>query len=74
MGQSPIYTVSSKLTSLLPQEPIWSEIDATLDPKFFIGRSPEQVVRYCGKGGEVQQALAKYKKQIDGAQAAELTV
>jgi adenylosuccinate lyase len=45
-----------------------------LDPKNFIGRSPEQVERYCGEGGEVQKALAKYKKYIDVAKAAELTV
>jgi adenylosuccinate lyase len=37
-------------------------------------RSPEQVERYCGEGGEVQQALAKYQKHIDSAKAAELTV
>jgi adenylosuccinate lyase len=55
-------------------EPIWAEIDGMLDPKNFIGRSPEQVERYCGEGGEVQQALAKYKKYIDVAKAAELTV
>ncbi|PMD65526.1 adenylosuccinate lyase [Hyaloscypha bicolor E] len=55
-------------------EPIWAEIDDMLDPKNFIGRSPEQVERYCGDGGEVQQALAKYKKYIDVAKAAELTV
>jgi adenylosuccinate lyase len=55
-------------------EPIWAEIDGMLDPKNFIGRSPEQVERYCGDDGEVQHALAKYKKYIDVAKAAELTV
>lgn len=55
-------------------EPIWAEIDNMLDPKNFIGRSSEQVERYCGEGGEVQHALAKYKKYIDAAKAAELTV
>jgi adenylosuccinate lyase len=55
-------------------EPIWSEIDGMMDPKNFIGRSVHQVERYCGESGEVQQALAKYKKHIEGAKAAELTV
>ncbi len=45
-----------------------------LEPKNFIGRCPEQCVKYCGDGGEVQQALAKYKKHIEGAKAVELTV
>jgi adenylosuccinate lyase len=55
-------------------EPIWSEIDGMMDPKNFIGRSAEIVQRYCGEGGEVEQALTKYKKHIEGARAAELTV
>ena len=52
----------------------YKQIDNMLDPKNFIGRCPEQVVRYCGEGGEVQKALAKYKKHIEGAKAVELTV
>jgi adenylosuccinate lyase len=55
-------------------EPIWSEIDSMIDPKNFIGRSAEIVQRYCGEGGEVEQALAKYGKHIEGAKAAELTI
>jgi adenylosuccinate lyase len=35
---------------------------------------PEKCDKYCGEGGEVQQALAKYKKHIEGAKAVELTV
>lgn len=53
---------------------IKDEIDDMLDPKNFIGRSPEQVQRYCGEGGEVQAALKPYKKYIDESKAVELTV
>jgi adenylosuccinate lyase len=55
-------------------EPLWNEVDGMLDPKNFIGRSPEQVVSYCGEGGEVQEALEKYKKYIDASKAVELSV
>jgi adenylosuccinate lyase len=55
-------------------EPIWADLDAMLDPKLFIGRCPEQVIAFCGKGGEVQQALEKYQKHIQAAKTAELTV
>lgn len=55
-------------------EPLWNEVDGMLDPKNFIGRSPEQVVIYCGEGGEVQEALGKYKKYIDASKAVELSV
>jgi adenylosuccinate lyase len=55
--------------------PVWAEIDGMLDPKNFIGRCPEQVVRYCGdEKGEVQQALKPYKKHIEGARTVELSV
>ncbi len=56
-------------------EGVKDEIDEMLDPKNFIGRCPEQVVRYCqDPEGEVQTALKPYKKHIDGAKAAVLTV
>lgn len=55
-------------------EPIWADVDGLLDPKNFIGRCPEQVERYCGPGGEVEKALAPYKKHIDASKAVELTV
>jgi len=55
-------------------DPIKDEIDEMLDPKNFIGRSPEQVVRYCGEGGPVQKALEPYRKQIEGSKEVELTV
>jgi len=55
-------------------EPIWGMLDTMLDPKDFIGRSPLQVERYCGLGGEVEQALLPYKKYIDSSKAVELTI
>ena len=55
-------------------EPIKDDIDSMLDPKNFIGRSPEQVVRYCEDGGPVQKALGPYKKHIDNSKAVELTL
>ena len=54
---------------------VWGEIDGMMDPKNFIGRCPEQVVRYCDdETGEVKQALLPYKKHIEGAKAVELTI
>lgn len=55
-------------------KPIWGEVDTMLDPKLFIGRCPEQVTKYCGEGGEVQEALKPYRKQLDASTAVELTV
>lgn len=42
-------------------EPIHAELDSLLDAKTFVGRAPQQVEKYCGKDGEVEKALAKYK-------------
>ncbi|KAH6679039.1 putative Adenylosuccinate lyase [Halenospora varia] len=55
-------------------EPVWSEIDGMLDPKNFTGRCAEQVDKFCGKGGEVDQALEPFKKHIDASKVVELTV
>lgn len=55
-------------------KPVWSEIDAMLDPKLFIGRSAEIVERYCGQGGVVEQKLAKYMDYIKSSATAELSV
>ena len=54
--------------------PVWTEIDAMLDPKNFIGRCPEQVTRFCGAGGEVEKALVPYKEHITTSKAVQLTV
>lgn len=50
------------------------QIDGMLDPKNFIGRCPEQVTKYCGPGGEVEQAIVKYRSQIQESKSVELTV
>jgi adenylosuccinate lyase len=50
------------------------EIDGMLDPKNFIGRCPEQVVRYCGEGGEIAEHLKKYEQFISGSKEVELSV
>lgn len=56
-------------------KPVWADIDGMLEPKNFIGRCPEQVVRYCSdEDGEVKQALRPYKKHIEQSKAVELTV
>ena len=55
-------------------KPVWTEVDGLLDPKLFIGRCGEIVERYCGKGGDVQVRLEKYKESIDKAKKVELSV
>ncbi|RKF62111.1 Adenylosuccinate lyase [Erysiphe neolycopersici] len=55
-------------------KPIWSEIDSMLEAKNFIGRCPEQVLRYCGENGEVENILAKYTEQINKSVEICLTV
>lgn len=44
-------------------EPIHAELDSLLDAKTFVGRAPQQVEKYCGKGGAVEEALAKYRAE-----------
>ena len=39
-------------------QPIWSELDSLLDPATFIGRAPEQVLKFCN--GETVRAIEKY--------------
>ncbi|KAK2744369.1 adenylosuccinase ade13 [Myotisia sp. PD_48] len=55
-------------------KPVWGEIDGLLDPKLFIGRSPEIVERYAGPGGEVEKKLVTYRRYIDSTATAELSV
>ncbi|RFU30755.1 hypothetical protein B7463_g5571, partial [Scytalidium lignicola] len=55
--------------------PIVDEIDEMMDPKNFIGRCPEQVIRYCqDPEGEVQTKLKPYKKYIETSNSVELSV
>ena len=55
-------------------KPIWGEVDNILDPVNFIGRCPEQVLRFCGENGEIQEALKPYKKYIEESEDVELNV
>ncbi|TVY25159.1 Adenylosuccinate lyase [Lachnellula hyalina] len=55
-------------------QPIIGEVDAMLEPKNFIGRCPEQVLRFCGKGSEVEKALEPYRKHIAASKEVELAV
>ncbi|RDW61378.1 adenylosuccinate lyase [Coleophoma crateriformis] len=55
-------------------KPVWGEVDGLLDPVNFIGRCPEQVLKYCGENGEIQEALKPYKKYIEESEDVELTV
>lgn len=43
-------------------EPIWSELDALLDPRTFIGRAPEQTEAFLNT--EVAQALEPFKDHL----------
>lgn len=52
-----------------------NEIDTMMDPKNFIGRCPEQVVKFCqDPNGEVQLALAPYQQYIEQSTAVQLNV
>lgn len=51
-------------------EPIWSQLDTLLDPTTFVGRAPQQVEKYLGKGGEVDMVLSRYQGGEQKAEAA----
>lgn len=55
-------------------EPIVDQLDSLLDPKAYVGRSPQQVSRFTGPGGEVQKALEKYEGQLKQRVAVNLKV
>ncbi|KAI4126799.1 MAG: hypothetical protein LQ338_003558 [Usnochroma carphineum] len=55
-------------------EPILEELPRLLDVTTFIGAAPQQVEKFAGAGGEVQQALQKYGAQIASLKAAQLSV
>lgn len=54
--------------------PVHGDIDSMLDPKLFIGRSATIVERYCGAGGPVEKALAKYMDYINSSETSQLSV
>ncbi|RPA96640.1 Adenylosuccinate lyase [Choiromyces venosus 120613-1] len=45
-------------------EPIWGEIDSLMDPKTFVGRAPEQTVKFVEK--EVKVALEPWTGALSG--------
>ncbi|TDZ31296.1 Adenylosuccinate lyase [Colletotrichum spinosum] len=55
-------------------QPVWADLDNLLDPKLFIGRSPEIVERFVGKGGPIEQALTPYAEHIKTSGVAQLNV
>ncbi|ORY61284.1 adenylosuccinate lyase [Pseudomassariella vexata] len=55
-------------------KPVWDEVDAALEPKLYIGRSPEIVDRFCGKGGVLEKKLMPYRDYIKKAGTAQLNV
>ena len=52
--------------------PIVDELDKLLDPSTFVGRAPEQTTKFVHEF--VEPAIEPYRKQVDGATAAELSV
>ena len=54
--------------------PVWDQIDAMLDPKLFIGRSPQIVEKLCGPDGVVEKKIQKYKSYIENTATAQLSV
>ncbi|KAH8154089.1 uncharacterized protein LAJ45_01856 [Morchella importuna] len=52
-------------------KPIWGEIDVLMDPKTFVGRAPEQTVRFVER--EVKTALAPWASVLSG-EVSELNV
>ena len=54
--------------------PVWGDIDAVMDPKLYVGRAPELVERFVGKGGPVERKLAPYMTAILGSDTAQLNV
>ncbi|EAT86203.1 adenylosuccinate lyase [Parastagonospora nodorum] len=55
-------------------KPIWADLDGMLDATLYTGRSAEIVEKFCGKGGELDSKLAKYREYIAKAGVAELNV
>lgn len=54
--------------------PILDQLDQLLDPKTFTGRAPEQVEKFTAPGGEVDQALERYRAALQKTSVAELHV
>lgn len=53
-------------------EPIWSQLGELLDPKTFVGRAPEQVVKFLSEW--VGPALKPYEDKLKNVESAQLSV
>jgi adenylosuccinate lyase len=53
-------------------EPIWSQLGELLDPKTFVGRAPEQVVKFLSEW--VSPALKPYEDKLKNVESAQLSV
>lgn len=53
-------------------EPIVDELDRLLDPSTFVGRAPEQTTKFVREF--VKPAIQPYRRQVELAVAAELSV
>lgn len=54
--------------------PIIEQLDHLLDPVGFIGRAPQQVDKFTREGGEVDQALNKYREKMINVKNTDLKV
>lgn len=50
-------------------EPVLEELPRLLDPKTFVGRAPEQVAKFTGVDGPVEEKLRPYREAIAEAGA-----
>ncbi|KAJ9667021.1 adenylosuccinase ade13 [Coniosporium apollinis] len=55
-------------------KPIIDELEELLNPKYFVGRAPQQVEKFVGEGGEVATALEKYRAEVQDAKSVDLHV
>ena len=54
--------------------PIKPDLQRLQDPSTFVGRAPQQVERFAGPGGEVDEALRPWKETINAAETVSLSV
>lgn len=55
-------------------KPIWGELDGTLRPELYIGRSVEIVERFCGAGGVLDGKIKPYRAFVEKSVTTELNV
>jgi adenylosuccinate lyase len=44
-------------------KPIWADLNVLMDPSTFVGRAPQQVVKFLAN--DVKQALEPYRQILD---------